>query len=213
MAYSLPLWRSADAADYGTPPQYYPEPTGWVEPTDAKRWLTQYASTLPGFNDAWRPYLPAIAGFYEGKIQNPEAYLPEGMWDDMTGWYNALPSTQYIAPWATANPLGNLPEGSYNWMSSNWWQPGQGGVNTYTPPPPPPAYDPKAGHRTNILDNIMEQGVMGRTSPGGSGFGVTPLQAKIIEPFEQPMQQFSVLNQFNTMPKWDMGAGPNWTGI
>jgi len=212
MPYSLPLWRSADAADYGTPPQHYPQPIGYIEPTDAKRWLTQYAATLPGWNDAWRPYLPALAGYLEGDIPHPEEYMPEGMWQDVAGWYGST-GGQGMSDWAAANPLASLPEGSFNWMSSGWWQPGQGGVNTYTPPPPPPAYDPKAGHRAGILDNIMKQGVMGRTSPGGSGLGVTPLQAKIIEPFEQPMQQFSVLNQFNTMPKWDMGAGPNWTGI
>jgi len=205
--YSLPLWRKES---YQAPYQSYPEPTGYIEPTDAKRWLTSYATDLPGFRDEWRPYFPSLAGYFEGTINNPDAYMPEGMWEDMAGWYGGVDDSQGVYEWGEANQLPALGEGSYNWMSPNWWQPGQGVVGTYNPPPTPDAPDPSAAHKAYILDDIMKQGVMGRTSPGSSNLGVTPATPPPLQNFEQPMQQFGVLNQWNTMPKWDMGAGPNW---
>lgn len=206
MSYALPLWRND--AYYSPFYQSYPEPTGYIEPTDAKRWLTSYATGLEGWNDAWRPYMPALAGYLEGVIPHPEEYMPEGVWQDIGSWYEGAQG-QGMADWSAANPLPALGEGSYHWMSPNWWQPGQGVVGTYNPPTQEMP-DLKGQHKAYILDDIMKKGVMGRTSPGNSNLGVAPAALLPLHNFEQPMQQFGVLNQWNTMPKWDMGAGPNW---
>ena len=210
MAYALPLWRNESyMSPYQTYPSY-PEPTGYIAPTDAKRWLTSSIPDYEGFDEAWRPYFPALAGYLEGEIPHPDNYMPEGMWQDMGAWYGSLPEGKEMSAWATENPLPALGEGSYNWMNQNWYMPGQGAVGTYNPPPTPDAPDLSASHKAYIVDDIMKQGVMGRTSPGKSNLGVTPATAPPLQNFEQPMQQFGVLNQWNTMPKWDMGAGPNW---
>lgn len=208
MAYALPLWRSGSYMD----PDYAGSapPTNYITPTDAKRWLTSVVPSYEGFNEDWRPYFPSLSGYLEGTVQHPEDYMPAGMWDDIGAWYGGLPAGKEMSGWAAANPLPQLDEGAYRYMNQNWYMPGQGSIGTYTPPAP---LDPKAGHRAGILDDIMRQGVMGRTSPGSSNLGVMPQPLKPLQAFEQPMQQFSVLNQWNTMPKWDMGAGPNWAGM
>jgi hypothetical protein len=224
MAYALPTWKemqefggvdedAAAAAEY----QHYPEPTGYITPTDEKRFLTDYVTTLPGWNDSWTQYLPAIAGFLEETITNPRDYMPAGVWDSIINWYaNAgISGEGTVDMWAGANPEPTPEAGGYNWMSSNWWQPGQGIVNTYNPPQAPTVPTPTEqndSHKQYILQDMVNQGVAGRT-PGNSNLGVAPAQLEPLKATEQPMQQFSTLNQWNTMPKWDMGAGPNWSGM
>jgi hypothetical protein len=218
MAYTLPGWRDWRTPIWENPwtptPEPYPEPTGHITPTDQKRWLTQYATQLDGWDGTWTHFLPAISGFLEGKISDPRDYMPAGMWDDVLAWYSNVGGASgegTIEDWAESNPLADLPgDGSYYWMSGDWWMPGKGDVNTYTPPPTP---DPGPSQKEYIVQDMLQQGVMGRTDPGNSNFGVAPAQLEPIQAFEQPMQQFSTLNQWNTMPKWDMGAGPDWVGI
>jgi hypothetical protein len=215
MAYELPSWQ--DLQTYGAVApalQQYPEPTGYISPTDEKRFLTDYATKLPGWSDSWNQYLPAIAGFLEGRISNPEDYMPAGMWEDVQKWYleeSGVHDENSISNWASANPEPTVGEGGYNWMSPNWWQPGQGAVSTYNPPAAPTQEDQGDAHKQYILQDMVNQGVAGR-EPGNSNFGVAPAKLEPIKATEQPMQQFSTLNQWNTMPQWDMGAGPNWAG-
>jgi hypothetical protein len=214
MSYLLPTWQEMQNYGGSQELQQYPEPTGYITPTDAKRFLADYATNLPGWNDAWTKYLPAIAGFLEENISNPEDYMPDGMWSDIQQWYlqeGGVHGENSISNWAAANPEPTAEPGGYNWMSPNWWQPGQGAVSTYNPPTAEPQ-DQKANNKKYIMQDMIDQGVAGR-EPGNSNLGVAVEPLKPLQSFEQPMQQFSTLNQWNTMPKWDMGAGPNWSGM
>ena len=209
MAYSLPLWRPRiEQAEQMTGSPSTLPPPGYVNPTDAKRYLSGYFQTLPGFNEAWRQYMPSFAGFLEGSIPDISTHMPADVWSQVSGWYNSLPANQKLAGWGAANPLGELSGGGYYWMAPEWWKSGQNAVNTYMPPPPPPP-DTTGSHKDAILDNIMQGGVMGRTSPGQhSGLGIAPAALPQLPNLEQPIQ--GTLNQWNTMPQWNMGAGPTW---
>ena len=215
MAYTLPSWKDIKTYASDIPQQEYynyPEPTGYITPTDAKRFLVDYATKTPGWNEAWRQYLPAISGFLEETISDPRPYMPSGMWENVMDWWFKSPAADVKIPdWAASNPAPTVPTGGYNYMTPNWWLPGQGTVGTYVPQGAAPAPDPKANNKY-ILQDMLDQGVAGR-QPGNSNLGVQEVQLEPIKATEQPMQQFSVLNQWNTMPKWDMGAGPNWAGI
>ena len=217
MSYILPTWKEMQNYSFGGGEQeyqHYPEPTGYITPTDEKRFLTDYVTTLSGWDDSWTKYLPAIAGFLEETITNPRDYMPEGVWDDILNWYGnaGITGEGTIDSWAASNPEPTAGEGGYNWMSPNWWLPGQGAVSTYSPPAAPTAQDQAGDQKQFILQDMVNQGVAGR-EPGNSNLGVAPPQLEPLQSFEQPMQQFSTLNQWNTMPKWDMGAGPNWSGM
>ena len=209
MAYSLPLWRpTIERAEQMTGSPSTLPPPGYVNPTDAKRYLSGYFQTLPGFNEAWRQYMPSFAGFLEGSIPDISTHMPADVWSQVSGWYNSLPANQKLAGWGAANPLGELSGGGYYWMAPEWWKSGQNAVNTYMPPPPPPP-DTTGSHKDAILDNIMQGGVMGRTSPGQhSGLGIAPAALPQLPNLEQPIQ--GTLNQWNTMPQWNMGTGPTW---
>jgi len=206
MAYSLPLWRRRrDQAEQATGSPSTLPPTGYVNPTDAKRYLSGYFPTLPGFNEQWRQYMPSFAGFLEGSIGDLGSHMPSDIWSQVSSWYGSLPQNQQYEGWKSSNPLGELSGGGYYWMAPEWWKSGQNAVNTYMPPPP----DTTGSHKDAILDNIMKGGVMGRTSPGQhSSLGITPAALPQLPDLEQPIQ--GTLNQWNTMPQWNMGTGPTW---
>lgn len=204
MAYTLPLWRpTPDTSTFNISPA----PTGFTNPTDAKRYLSGYIPTLPGFNQAWRDYFPAVSRYLEGSLTDVASHMPEGMWSEMAGWFEGLGGTQGMASWGGANPLAPLTEGAAYWMSPEWWKEGQNAVNIYNPKVEMP--DLSGGHKQYMMDQIMEKGVMGRTNPGQhSGLGITPAALPQLPDLEQPIQ--GTLNQWNTMPQWNMGAGPTW---
>ena len=179
---------------------YSPITQGYTVPTDAKRWLTHYAANQTGWDADWRQYMPVLARYFEGDIDNPGEHIPYETWQALGRWFGTG-NVQGISDWGPANPLNYTPQypGSFQYMLPDWWRSGYGGVYDYnptqpTPPPtsPPTAPQPPPDNKPQwYRDKMLEGGVMGNLMPNMSGAMLPQLaQAPQMPNYQNEQQPF-----------------------